>query len=99
MSTTTTKTKQFKIGERALGGIIRVDVTKEAKDYSLVEVKALDWNSKKVVMSDWAETDNSQWQASIDNTLHEMTSSYYADKIMNYIKEQLTILDNQIKYA
>jgi len=96
---TTTKTKQFKIGESALGGIIRVDVTKEAKDYSLVEVKALDWNSKKVVMADWAETDNNRWQASIDNTLHEMTSSYYADKIMNYIKEQLTILDNQIKYA
>jgi hypothetical protein len=83
------KTKQFKIGEYAMGGIIRVDITKEEPDRSLVEVKALDWNTKQTLMADWAETDNSRWQSNIDNTLNEMTTSYYADKIMSYINEQV----------
>ena len=83
------KTKQFKIGEYAMGGIIRVDITKEEPDRSLVEVKALDWNTKQTLMADWAETDNSRWQSNIDNTLNEMTTSYYADKIMSYINEQI----------
>jgi hypothetical protein len=83
------KTKQFKIGEYAKGGIIRVDITKEEPDRSLVEVKALDWNTKQTLMADWAETDNSRWQSNIDNTLNEMTTSYYADKIMSYINEQI----------
>ena len=87
--TTKRKTKQFKIGEYAMGGIIRVDITKEEPDRSLVEVKALDWNTKHTLMADWAETDNSRWQSNIDNTLNEMTTSYYADKIMSYINEQV----------
>jgi hypothetical protein len=90
-----TKTKQFKIGEYALGGIIKVDVTKEEPDRTLIEVKALDWNTKKVVMSDWAETDNIRWSASIDNTLHEMTSSYYSSKIMQWINEKINQLEKK----
>jgi hypothetical protein len=79
------KTKQFKIGEYAMGGIIRVDVTKESPDYKLVEVKALDWNTKNVLMADWAETDNGNWRRNIDNTLNEMTTSYYSAMILNWI--------------
>ena len=87
--TTKRKTKQFKIGEYAMGGIIRVDITKEEPDRSLIEVKALDWNTKQVLMADWAETDNSRWQSNIDNTLNEMTTSYYSDMIMKWINEQV----------
>jgi hypothetical protein len=87
--TTKRKTKQFKIGEYAMGGIIRVDVTKEEPDRSLVEVKALDWNTKHTLMADWAETDNNRWQFNIDTTLNEMTTSYYSDMIMKWINEQV----------
>lgn len=91
--TTKRKTKQFKIGEYAMGGIIRVDITKEEPDRSLIEVKALDWNTKKVLMADWSETDHVKWYNQILNTLNDMTTSYYADKIMNYIKEQVNQLE------
>jgi len=94
--TTKRKTKQFKIGEYAMGGIIRVDITKEEPDRSLIEVKALDWNTKKVLMADWSETDHVKWYNQILNTLNEMTTSYYADNIMNYIKEQVNKLEKTI---
>jgi len=85
-----TKTKQFKIGEYAIGGIIEARVTDEESDMELVEVKALEWNnSTKVVMSDWAETDHVKWYNSILNTLNEMTSSYHADKIMEWIASEV----------
>jgi hypothetical protein len=88
-----TKTKQFKIGEYAIGGIIKVDITKEESDRSLIEVKALDWNTKRILMADWAETDHVKWYNQILNTLNEMTSSYHADRVMSYIKEQVNKLE------
>jgi hypothetical protein len=94
-NSTNSMTKQFKIGERCIGGIIRVDITKEEPDRSLIEVKALDWNTKKVVKADWAETDNSQWHRNIDNTLNEMTTSYYSDKVMKWIDEKINQLEKK----
>jgi hypothetical protein len=94
--TTKRKTKQFKIGEYAMGGIIRVDITKEEPDRSLIEVKAIGWDSRQTLMADWAETDHVKWYNQILNTLNEMTTSYYADNIMNYIKEQVNKLEKTI---
>lgn len=83
---TKSKVKRFRIGERAIGGIIEARVTDEGGQYELVEVKALDWsNPANVVLSDWAETDHVKWYNSISNTLNEMTSSYYADKVLEWI--------------
>lgn len=85
------KSKQFRIGEYAIGGIIEARVTKEEPEYELVEVKALDWNDPEtVVMSDWAETDSPVWKQGISDTLHEMTTSYYADKVMAWINSQIS---------
>lgn len=91
-----TKTKRFRIGEYAIGGIIEARVTKEEPDRELVEVKALEWNNpSRVVMSDWAETDAQHWNYKIDNTLNEMTTSYYSDTIMEWINEQLRVIKKQ----
>ena len=87
--TTKRKTKQFKIGEYAMGGIIRVDITKEEPDRSLIEVKAIGWDSRQTLMADWAETDHVKWYNSILNTLNEMTSSYHADQIMEWIAAEV----------
>lgn len=71
-------TKQFKIGEYAIGGIIKVD-----KNRGHVTIQALDWDTKDVLVSrrffDWGEE-------AMANCLNDLTSSYYADKILDYIK-------------
>ena len=84
------KVKRFKIGEYAIGGIIEARVTNEEPDRELVEVKALEWsNPTRVVMADWTETDAPHWQYKINNTLNEMTSSYHADKVMEWIAAEV----------
>jgi hypothetical protein len=70
-------TKQFKIGEYAIGGIIKVD-----KSPKIVRIQALDWNSKEVVKS---LTFASFQEAEMDEFLNDLTSCYYADKILDYI--------------
>lgn len=85
-----TKTKRFKIGEYAIGGIIEARVTNEEPDRELIEVKALEWNDPtKVVKADWAETDHVKWYNYILNTLNEMTSTYHADKVMEWIASEV----------
>lgn len=84
------KTKRFRIGEYAIGGIIEARVTDEDPDYEVIEVKALEWEDEtKVVMSDWADTDHIKWYNQIRNTLNEMTSSYHADQIMEWITAEV----------
>ena len=83
------KVKKFKIGEYALGGIIEARVTNEEPDRELVEVKAIGMDSGRVHMADWAETDHVKWYNQILNTLNEMTSSYYADNIMEWITAEV----------
>jgi len=83
------KVKRFKIGEYALGGIIEARVTNEEPDRELVEVKAIGMDSGRVHMADWAETDHVKWYNQILNTLNEMTSSYYADNIMEWITAEV----------
>lgn len=72
-------TKQFKIGEYALGGIIKVDVNK-----SKVVIDALDYNTKKSVPFTKQQFDK-QEQIEMYDYLTQLTTHYYADKILNYI--------------
>ena len=71
-------TKQFKIGEYAIGGIIKVNSDKQN-----IKISALDWTSKNELISNTFKIND---EYGIDDFLHELTSSYYADKIINYIK-------------
>ena len=76
-------TKQFKIGERAVGGIIKVDVTGK-----IIQIKCLEWFSKKEVQSGTATTDDPDAYRKVDVFLNEVTSSYHADKIMEWLKSK-----------
>jgi hypothetical protein len=90
MSKTKTKTKQWKIGEYAIGGIIKAEVIRENPNSLLIQLQALEYNNPtRVVMADWAETDRSKWREGLDNTLNEMTTCYYADKVLDWIDEQV----------
>lgn len=76
-------TKQFKIGERAVGGIIKVDVTGK-----IIQIKCLDWFSKNEIRSGTATTDDPDAYRKVDVFLNEVTSSYHADKIMEWLKSK-----------
>lgn len=72
--------KDFKIGEYAIGGIIRVTINEED-----VTIVPLDWDSKKPVRVEETSDDESYlW-----NVLFDLTSSYYAEQIMEYIKSEM----------
>ena len=76
-------TKQFKIGERAVGGIIKVDVNGK-----VIQIKCLDYYSKKEVQSGTASTDDPDAYRKVDVFLNEVTSSYHADKVMEWLKSK-----------
>jgi hypothetical protein len=77
-------TKQFKIGEHAVGGIIKINTEKKNNLHSIT-ISALDWYSKQELYS---ATFQLKDEMEIDNYLNELTTSYYADNIINYIKNK-----------
>lgn len=85
-------TKQFKIGEYAVGGIIKVDINGK-----VVSIKALDYYSKREVSSGSIMVDETDAYWKVTRYLNELTSSYYADKIMEFIKSK-TKLNNDSGY-
>jgi len=72
------KTKTFKIGEYCIGGIIKVIIKNNT-----VNILCLDYYTKKEIHN---ETFNINDIYSINNFLNVLTSCYYSDKIINYIK-------------
>lgn len=69
--------KTFKIGECALGGIIRVQTTKHH-----IKIETIDYYEKNVILTGyWGRHD----KYGLNNYLNELTTSYYADMITNYI--------------
>lgn len=79
-------TKSFKIGECAVGGIIKVELKGK-----MLSIKALDYNSKNEVMSGSIMTDEYDAYWKTLRYLYELTSSYYAHKVMEFIKSKTTI--------
>lgn len=79
--------KTFKIGECAIGGIIQVCTTSES-----VSIDALDWNSKQKIMGREFQVRSSNFTNEMDNYLNELTSSYYADKVTDFIKENVKFI-------
>jgi hypothetical protein len=78
-------TKTFKIGEYAIGGIIQVRTTSQS-----ISIDALDWNSRQKIMGREFQVRAINVTNEMDNYLNELTSSYYADKVMDFIKENVT---------
>jgi hypothetical protein len=77
-----TKRKTWKIGEYAIGGIIIVNIHGK-----VILIEAREWNSKEVVSSGSVLSTDSDARRKIDNFLNDLTTSYYADKILNWISE------------
>lgn len=76
------KNKTFKIGEYAIGGIVHVSVSNE------VVITCKDWNTKQVVERRTFQAGSKIDLPSIEIYLCcDVTSSYYAGKIMNFIKQ------------
>ena len=72
--------KTWKIGGLAVGGIIRVST----KPRGVFSVECIEWDTKKVI----------QWRYvhgydELTNFLEELTTSYYADKIVSHFKTKL----------
>lgn len=77
-------TKTFKIGEYAIGGIIQVRTTSDT-----INIDALDWNSNQKIMGREFRVKAMNVTNEIDSYLNELTSSYYADKVFDFIKEKV----------
>jgi hypothetical protein len=72
------KSKAFRIGEWAIGGIIKVDV-----NGPMIRIEALDFNTKRPVKGEDFSKDDIN---GMDNYLNELTSSFYAGKVMEWIQ-------------
>lgn len=82
----TNANKIFKIGEYAIGGKIQVQIVGK-----LIMIKALDWDSNKEIMSGSVMSNDSDCHAKIDSFLNELTSYYYAEQIINWIRTKINI--------
>ena len=77
--------RTFRIGEYAVGGIIRVRINLES-----IFIQTLDWDTEKeVTRNSFPLNDESYWL--ISDRLHELTSSFYVERIMKFIEENAEI--------
>lgn len=77
--------KQFKIGESAVGGILAIEI-----QGTYVTINALDYNSKKQVVAPLSVSIYSNnYLHNLECYLWDLTTSYYTDKIMTWIKANL----------
>ena len=74
------KAKWFKIGERAVGGIIEVIVDKGEQD---VTVRALDWDSKQPLGVGYDESTDDL--GCLERILWDWTDSYHAEEILIWV--------------
>lgn len=77
-------TKSFKIGECAIGGIIKVDIKGK-----LILIKALDYYSKKEVSTGSGMTDDYNGESKVLRYLEDLTTPFYAEKVMKWIKSKV----------
>jgi len=80
------KTKTWKIGECCTGGIIQAKVSQSSYFPSCTTVKILvkDWKTGEIIHSDiFGRLHESRLQ----NYLHELTTSHYASKIVDWVKQ------------
>jgi hypothetical protein len=68
--------KTFKIGEYAIGGII-----KAGKKDGIYIVSVIDWSSNKQIMQN-----SSRDILYIQSFLHDVTTDYYTDKIIKHLR-------------
>jgi hypothetical protein len=78
--------KQFKIGEYAIGGIIQVLIINDR-----ITIKALDWDTKEELTTQ-TFVNGEDTRSHIDIYLNDLTSCYYADKVINWIESKMKLV-------
>ena len=74
--------KTFKIGECAIGGIIKVEIPQAKK--TVYKVSALDWDSGELVTWSYCYS-----KSDLISYLEELSTPYYADAIVNKVESIL----------
>ena len=78
-------TKTFKIGEYAVGGTIRVSIP---KTLTTIKIEVIDSNFKtKKLLNQYIYYSFDRNR--IDRDLFQITSSYWSDKILDYISKTM----------
>jgi hypothetical protein len=93
-----TKTKTFKIGERAKGGVITVEITGKIIvvigkewDTSAGYSKGSNQSNAKEFTRGTAEANDTNAYRKVINFLEDLTTPYYAGKIMEWIESKVEI--------
>jgi hypothetical protein len=80
-------TRTFRIGESCAGGIIQVEITQP----SIIRINILDYHSKVCLHSDVFLATESDCRNRIDEVLNEVTTSYYAETVLEYIEDKIRL--------
>jgi len=76
--------KKFKVGEYCLGGELQVISNKNT-----LTVNAIDYEHRDVILSKVFTLPNCLNNYELSEYLEELTSCYYAEQIINYIKNRI----------
>ena len=94
-------TKTFKIGEYCRGGIITIETTK-----TQVRVIAKEWDTSKGYNKGSDQSGAKEWnrleislsdsgaERKVDDFLQDLTTSYYAGEVLDWIKTKVTFKNN-----
>ena len=77
-------TKTFKIGEYAMGGIIQVKITGKVIQIFVKEM----YGDGETLKTGTTSTEDDGVERKLSDFLNDVTTSYYADKVMKWIKEK-----------
>lgn len=74
--------RHFKIEDYSIGGIIKVSITN-----TMITIQVLDKDTKKVLLTNpFVMTEISYWN--MRTFLNQITTSHYAEEIMNHIEDK-----------
>ena len=66
-----------------MGGIIQVQITGK-----IIQVFVKEWDTKEVLRTGTTSTQDEGVERKLSDFLNDVTTSYYADKVMKWIKEK-----------
>lgn len=84
--TNNSMTKTFKIGEYAVGGIIKAQV-KVRRGRLMVFLSCLDWNTKEMVSALEVQANMSHTDRYVEEYLEDNTTPYWADKVKSWVDQ------------
>jgi len=94
-------TKTWKLGENATGGIITIEIKNndiiiinKEWDYSKGSNKSSDQSEAKELSRNTVNSQNRDVYRSLFMSLTDLTTSYYSDKIIEWIKTKVKIVEH-----